>query len=149
MKKKLIPLLLLFATACSPILTVTPLPLTTSTVTNGLPFAMTPPASPKPGGIIGIPTIHTSLPPEPPESVWLRILSPIDGQVVNIPQVEVIGEAAAGAVVTVNDEILIIGGDQKFSVILPLVEGPNLIEIVASDVSGSEMTMELVVIYEP
>jgi hypothetical protein len=145
MKKITIPLLLLLLAACSPIRTVTPNPAVTDTPANGAP----PPVSTEPSGAVPAPTIHTSIPPQPVSPLFLRVLTPLDQQVVNTPQVEVIGEAPQGAVITVNDEILVVGADQKFSVTIPLVDGPNLVEIVASDSLGSEMTLELVVIYEP
>ena len=81
--------------------------------------------------------------------LWLQILSPQDEAVVNIPQVDVMGSAPAGAVITVNDDILIVGNDQQFKTTISLDEGPNLIEIIASDDKGNEMPILLTVTYEP
>ncbi len=89
------------------------------------------------------------MPPVPGSPIWLRIITPIDQAVVNTPQIEVAGEAPAGAVISIDDQILIVGADSRFSAMVTLDEGPNLIEIVASDVMGNELTMEIVVIYEP
>jgi len=83
------------------------------------------------------------------ESLWLQVLSPQDEAVINLPQVDVIGSAPADTVVSVNDEILIVGDDQQFKATVSLDEGPNLIEILASDENGNEMSLLLTVTYEP
>ena len=88
-----------------------------------------------------IPTTSTTL--------VLTIRQPLDESVVNTGQVEVIGAAPPDTVVTVNDEILIVGPEQEFKVSIPLEEGPNLIEIVASDINGNEIDQLLTVYYEP
>jgi hypothetical protein len=36
-----------------------------------------------------------------------------------------------------------------FSITVPLEEGPNLIQIVASNVGGNEASIDLIVTYEP
>ena len=87
--------------------------------------------------------------PEPSGTIWLQVLSPQDEAVVNTSQVDVIGAAPARSVVSVNDEILIIGDDQQFKTTLSLDEGPNLIEILASDENGNETSLLLTVTYEP
>jgi glucodextranase-like protein len=79
----------------------------------------------------------------------LRILSPEDNAVVHVPQVEVAGEAPADLVVTINDDIVLVDETGTFSVTLPVEEGPNLIQIVASDAQGNEANVDLVVTYEP
>ena len=87
------------------------------------------------------PTVTGNLP--------FQIISPLDGDIVNTPQVDVIGSAPSGTVVSVNDDILVVGDNGQFRSIVPLEEGPNLIEIVASDDNGSETDLTLTVIYEP
>ena len=82
-------------------------------------------------------------------NLWLQVLSPQDEAVINIPQVDVIGSVPAGTVVSINDEILIVGDDQQFKTTVSLDEGPNLIEILASDDNGNEMSLLLTVTYEP
>ena len=134
-------LFLFIITACSSIQTVTSAPPAEPTLPGGGGSAP-PQAAPSP-------TAHLSLPPEPAEPIWLRIITPIDQAVVNTPQIEVAGEAPAGAVISIDDQILIVGADSRFSAMVTLDEGPNLIEIVASDVLGNELTMEIIVIYEP
>ena len=81
--------------------------------------------------------------------LWLQILAPLDETVVDTPQIDVIGSAPAGAVISVNEEILIVGTNQQFTIPVSLEEGPNLIEIVASDENGNETSALLTVTYEP
>jgi len=91
-----------------------------------------------------------TLPPATPTSeLWLQILSPLDEAVVDTPQVDVFGSASAGAVLSINDDIFIVGPDSQFKTTVTLEEGPNLIEIIASDENGNEMSVMLTVIYEP
>jgi len=93
-----------------------------------------------------------SLPPPPPTPgvyLTLQVIAPQNGAVVNMPQVDVIGMTAPGAVLTVNDDIILVGADGRFQSTVSLEEGPNLIEIVVSDIEGNEASMEFTVIYEP
>jgi len=78
-----------------------------------------------------------------------RILSPEAEAVVNVPEVEVIGEAAPETVVTLNEAIVVVDESGTFSVTLLLDEGPNEIEIVASDLEGNELSFILEVTYDP
>jgi len=82
-----------------------------------------------------------------PRVLFLTIRQPLDESVVNTGQVEVIGAAPPDTVVTVNDEILIVGPEQEFKVSIPLEEGPNPIEVLASDFEGNEGSVTLTVIY--
>ena len=87
--------------------------------------------------------------PSTPALAGFRILSPQDEAVVNVPEVEVGGEAKPDTVITLNDEIVVVDQSGTFSVKLPLDEGPNTIEVVASDSEGHEVSFELEVTYDP
>lgn len=149
MNKRLIFLIpILMVTACSPTPTVVPLSSTfpvdnppvipaTAAPQEALPTAMNQPPS-------AIPDT-----PLASQTLWLQILSPVDEAVVNTPQVEVTGSAPTSAVVSINDEILIVGDDEQFQTTVSLDEGPNLIEIIASDENGNEMPVLLTIMYEP
>jgi len=78
-----------------------------------------------------------------------RILSPEAEAIVNVPEVEVVGEAQPETVITLNEEIVVVDESGTFSVILPLEDGPNEIEIVASDLEGHEVSLILEVTYDP
>lgn len=79
----------------------------------------------------------------------LRILSPLDGAVVNTSIIEIVGEAPVGSVISIGDDILIVGADGMFKHIVSLQEGPNVIEILASDEGGNEAYLLLGIFYEP
>ena len=149
MNKHLIILaLILPLTACSPTPTAVPSAPTTNS-NNPTTIAATPrPQEVMPTtDIQPTPTIISA--PEPSGTLWLQVLSPQDEAVVNTPQVDVIGSAPAGAVISANDEILIVGDDEQFKTTVSLDEGPNLIEIIASDDNGNEISLILTIIYEP
>jgi hypothetical protein len=149
MNKHLIILaLILMLTACGP----TPIAVLSSPTASANGPSMIP-ASPAPQEVTSTPI--TQPPPtvisvpETSGTLWLQVISPQDEAVVNTPQVDVIGLAPAGAVVSVNDEILIVGEDQQFKITVSLDGGPNLIEIIASDDNGNETSLILAVTYEP
>jgi hypothetical protein len=54
-----------------------------------------------------------------------------------------------GLVITINEDILLVDETGVFSATVPLEEGPNAIQIVASDAVGNEESLELIVTYEP
>lgn len=96
-------------------------------------------------------TAPPGAPPQPQAAsgpVWLRILSPQDGDTVNTAQIKISGEASADAVISINKDILVVGPDQKFEANVNLDPGSNLIEIVASDVNDNEVDLILTVFYE-
>jgi len=78
----------------------------------------------------------------------VTITSPANETVVNTPQVEVNGQAPAETVVSIGDIITVVDASGKFSIPVPLEEGPNDLEIVASDPDGNEASANLVVTYE-
>jgi len=146
-KHRIIPALILLLTACSPTPTVTPLSPTTN---SNSPATI--PATPMPQEVIPTTDIQatpTVVSANTSGSLWLQVLAPQDEAVVNTPQVDVIGSAPAGAVISVNDEILIVGDDGQFKTTVFLDEGPNLIEIIASDDNGNETFLILAVTYAP
>lgn len=141
--------LILLLTACSPTPTAVPSSPTTNS-NSPTTISATPPV---PQEVIPTtvtqPTSTVVTAPDTSGALWLRVLSPPDEAVVNTPQVDIVGSAPAGAVLSVNDDILLVGDDQHFKTTISLDEGPNLIEIIASDDNGSETSIILAVTYEP
>lgn len=145
MKKYLVFLTItVLISACNPTSTVTPsspvpnLPVESTAIPS--PLTDTPVAGNQPAPAV------TS---EATGNLALQVLSPLDEAIVNTPQVDVVGSTAAGAVVSINDEILLAGADGQFKATISLEEGPNLIEILASDADGNESSLILTVTYEP
>ncbi len=81
-------------------------------------------------------------------SFWLRLASPKDGEIVRDPQIVVNGQAPVETVLSINDEILLIGADESFSFPMTLEEGVTLIEMVASSPQGELIELVLSVVYE-
>ena len=99
-------------------------------------------------------TTTPTLPPTTtPTALFLVITQPTDGAQVSASNIGITGKTIPGAVVSVsiNDEIEIVtvGQDGKFTVRVTLEEGPNLIEVVASDQQGNEKFATVTVIYIP
>ncbi len=132
--------------ACSPLRTATPEPVITA------PIPAMPSATNAAATLVPTQPVPVSTPTAPAanaEPVTLQVLSPQDDVIVSTQKVIVTGTASPGAVVTVNDDILIAGPDGKWQDTVTLTEGLNLIEIIASNTSGSEASIELTVTYEP
>jgi hypothetical protein len=77
------------------------------------------------------------------------ITSPLENAVVQTDRVDLTGEADPETVISIDDQIVLVGPERKFSVPLALDEGPNTIEITASDPAGNAGTVYLTVIYTP
>ncbi|MDA1189128.1 MAG: hypothetical protein O2854_05560 [Chloroflexi bacterium] len=83
------------------------------------------------------------------EASLLEVLSPDDESVVTEAELVVVGITLPDAVVTVNDIEAEVDEDGEFFAAITLVEGPNTIEIIASDFAGNEASTVLTVIYLP
>jgi hypothetical protein len=77
----------------------------------------------------------------------LEVTQPEDESIVNTSEVMVKGETTADAVVTVNGILADVDADGRFSATVSLEEGPNVIEVYASDFEGREASEILSVIY--
>lgn len=144
--------LVLLIAACGPTPTVSPLAVPTNSI-RSTPTSISPTAAPMQSvdtaTAVIQPTQTNASSSNDVAPLTLQILSPQDEAVVDTPQVDVTGSASAGAVVSVNDAILIVGADGRFSTTIDLDEGPNLIEVIASNDNGDEMSVILTVTYEP
>lgn len=84
-------------------------------------------------------------------ALLLTVTQPLDGAQVSTISITVAGTTNPGAVVSVlvNDEITIADVDSNggFSAAVVLEEGPNLIEVIASDQQGNEKSSTIAVIY--
>ena len=59
------------------------------------------------------------------------------------------GAAPAGTVISVNEQVLVVDSSGAFSVEIPLEEGPNLVEVIASNAAGDEADYLLTITYNP
>ena len=79
----------------------------------------------------------------------VSIAWPVNDTVVSSTPVYLVGRAAPETVISVGDMITVVAASGQFSILLPLEEGPNELDIVASDPDGNEASATLVVTYEP
>ena len=92
----------------------------------------------------------TPTPTPAPDEFVLHIVEPVEAETLTTnPTLLVSGRTRVDAVVTVNDTFVDPDIDGRFSAEIPLDEGPNIIEVVASIATGEELSTVLVVIYEP
>ncbi len=89
-------------------------------------------------------------PPQVPETgFFLTVTQPTDESTINVDKVEVIGTTIPGAVVSINGELVDVNEEGNFTMMVVLEEGPNTIEVIASDLEGNEESHILVIIYVP
>ncbi|MCH7656339.1 MAG: hypothetical protein IIC95_10230 [Chloroflexi bacterium] len=117
--------------------TATPVPPTATATAVPTP---TPTATP-------VPT-PTSTPA--PEDFVLHIIEPVAEETLTTnPTLLVSGRTRVDAVVSVNDTFVEPDINGLFSTELTLDDGPNIVEVVASISTGEQLSVVLVVIYEP
>ena len=82
--------------------------------------------------------------------LFLQMVEPVELEVfTDLGSMTVAGRTRVDAIVTINDTMVEPNIDGEFSLDVPLEEGPNIIEVVASVASGEQMDLVLVVIYLP
>ena len=88
-----------------------------------------------------------------PAALFLQITSPADESTVSTGNVNVSGSTIPGAVVSVSvdDKTVIADVDQNgnFQQGVPVEEGPNFIEVIASDPLGNQVSDNLTIVYIP
>jgi len=115
---------------------------------------------PAPGGVTPTPTPEGVTPPPTAEPIptptptpepefFLTVTEPTDNSIINADKVEVKGRTTPGAIVSVNGELAEVDEGGNFTMMVVLEEGPNIIEVIASDLEGNEESRTLVIIYVP
>ncbi len=74
---------------------------------------------------------------------------PPDGLTVTQPQVTVLGATSLDAIVGVNDTPVDVNALGIFSTTVDLVEGPNMVEVVATDIVGNIRFQNVAIFYTP
>jgi len=80
---------------------------------------------------------------------FLTVTQPVDNSTTNSGKVEVKGRSKHGAVVSVNGELAEVDDGGNFTTMVVLEEGPNIIEVIASDLEGNQESSTLAIIYVP
>lgn len=133
---------------------------TATATTTPTPRPTAPPvvSTPTPPVVVVTPTPRPPTPPPTPpppelerqsEELLLEIQSPLGDSVVNTNLLQVSGRASPGASVSVNGRMASRGPEGMFTIDLNLVEGPNLVEVIASDLSGDNREATFLVVYAP
>ena len=142
-------------TATATVTTVPPLP--TATPTSVPSATPEPTATARPTAVPTLTPVPTSTPaPTPtstPRSGTFNLSLDFEGigdeTVVRSETVLLRGRTAADAVVSVNGVIVEVQSDGTFELTLALDPGPNLVEIVASDLDGNSVSSSLAIISIP
>ena len=101
-----------------------------------------------------VPTVETEVPiGSTPNSGTFNLSLDFDGigneSVVRSDRVLLHGVTSADATVSVNGVILEVQSDGTFEITLPLEPGPNIVDIVASDLEGNSINSSLAIISIP
>ncbi len=95
------------------------------------------------------PTPGSTLAPtaEPASSLMLELLAPDDGAGIEVDAVRVMGKTRVDAVVGVNGTLVEVSADGTFRHDLALEHGTNLVEVVASTLSGDAASQDAAVFF--
>lgn len=77
--------------------------------------------------------------------LFLNIVSPADKSSITGAETTVTGETLPTAIVSVNGILVKVGADGSFSSSVQLELGPNVVQVVASDISDNQVGKELFV----
>ena len=71
--------------------------------------------------------------------LFLNVTSPADKSSVTNAQTTVTGETLPTAIVSIDGVLVKVGADGSFSSSVPLQLGPNVVQVVASDISDNQV----------
>ena len=86
---------------------------------------------------------------EPDSGFFLTVTHPVNESITSVDKVEVTGITVPSTVVSVNGNVADVDEGGNFTMMVVLEEGPNIIEVIASDLEGNEESRTLVIIYVP
>ena len=136
----------------APTIFIAPTPTSTPSPTF-TPIPPTPTPSPTPSPTPTLAPTPTPAPTPIPQSLELslQVTSPEDNVVVKSAQLDVMGTTSPDATVSVNGQLATVDPSGEFGTAAPLhlLEGPNLIEVIASDLNGDVRAVVLTVIFIP
>lgn len=103
-------------------------------------------------------TATQSAAPQPSAAAGLRLTSgaltvvitaPQDGATLSTSPVAFQGTAPAGTVISLNDLNLVVGASGAFSAEIKMESGPNLVEFLASNAKGDQVSYFFTVFFDP
>jgi hypothetical protein len=108
-----------------------------TTFTSSSPTLSPSSVSPQGSSVVSSPTT--------PTGISLTVSEPQDNTITDVDTIEVKGHTDPQAVVSVNEEITTVDANGNFTATVNLEEGPNTIEVVASDEEGNQASVNLIV----
>ena len=112
------------------------------------PEEITPTPAPPPEEVTPAPPAEEVTPTPTPE-FFLAVTQPADDSIIDADKVEVRGRTSPDAVVSINGELVEVDEEGNFTMMVVLEEGPNIIEVIASDLEGNQESHTLVIMYVP
>lgn len=90
---------------------------------------------------VAVPTETTTVTPEDASdtALFLEVFTPVEKSTVDTETVSVTGKTSPVAIVSVNGTLLKVAADGTFSTDVQLKPGPNVIQVVASNISGEQV----------
>ena len=88
-------------------------------------------------------------PSKPATGFFLEVTEPQDETVVDSSPIRVSGSTSPDAEVSVNGTLIDVNEQGDFAAMVELEEGPNVIEVIATDYEENEESLILSVIYIP
>ena len=95
------------------------------------------------------PTLAVETTPTASATFTLTVETPRDGETLRFSPALVIGQTQPNVLVSVNDSVGFANAEGRFSLSLPLPEGPNVLEVIASNALGEQVFVILTVLYQP
>ncbi len=95
------------------------------------------------------PTLALPNTPTPAATLPIKLETPRDGEATNASPLLVAGVTAPNAVVSVNDVVGVANGEGRFSLMVPLQAGPNVLEVIASQPDGQQAFAIITIMYQP
>ena len=132
-----------------------PAPTSTPRPTAATPIPPSPTPSPSPSPVALTPTPTQAPSTEPTETpvatfgLFLEVIGLDEESVVRGDSLKLTGVTSPDAVLSVNGVIIPLDDDGRFEVNLTLVPGPNLLEVVTSDLDGNTESKVITVISLP
>jgi len=95
------------------------------------------------------PTLGSRPTPTAQSSFTIAVEAPRDGETLRVSPTIVIGQTQPNALVSVNDTVGFADAAGRFSLSVPLAEGPNILEVLASNTAGEQVFVIVTVLYQP
>ncbi|MCH8827106.1 MAG: hypothetical protein IIB16_09130 [Chloroflexi bacterium] len=94
-------------------------------------------------------TIHITSFVLPPQPFFLLVTQPADQSIVSAAQIPVAGRTIPGAVVSVNGVSVPVDAVGIYTTVLALQQGPNIIDVLATNVDGEVLSTIIAIIHRP